>query len=104
MKKVLIKVDGKEYPFYKTMRGVLEFGESGFNSQQMLAGDVRAILQFIFCYVRGACMREAIEFTFDFETFVDKVDENAIERIESFLKSQHVEEQGEGAKKNKPLE
>lgn len=99
MKRIEIKVKDKKYPFYKTMRGVLEFSESGFTNNQMVAGNARAILQFIYCYIKGACIRESIPFPFDFESFVDNVDENAMEQIADTFKKASPEPATDDSKK-----
>ena len=101
MEKISIKVGNNKYPFYKTMRGVLEFSESGYTNEQMISGSARAILQFIFCYIKGACSREEIVFPYDFESFVDNVDENAMEQIAATMQQAkgNAEPEGEAKKK-----
>ena len=102
MEKTEIKVGGKKYPFYKTMRGVVLFSESGFTGEQMKQGNVRAILSFMYCYVRGACMRDGIGFDYDYESFIDAVDPDAMDDIAQFLQKSNTGETQESdqSKKN----
>jgi hypothetical protein len=82
MKQTTIKVAGKDYPLYKTMRGVVAFQKCQYTQQQLMGGDVEAILHLIYLHARGASIREKISFEFSFEEFVDFVDPDVLDHLD----------------------
>lgn len=80
-----LTINGKKYPFYKTMRGMVDFNRSGFTHAQLLASDIEAILMSAYCTVRGACKREGVKFEMDFEQFVDEVDADFLEQLNKLM-------------------
>ncbi|MGQ1889130.1 hypothetical protein ACT29H_01680 [Thermophagus sp. OGC60D27] len=81
MKQTSIKIGDKTYPLYKTMRAQVDLERSAFKQKDIKNGAIEAVLYALYCLVKGACIREKIEFDMDFETFVDNVEPNALEKL-----------------------
>jgi len=66
-----LKVDGKEYPFFRTIRSRVMFARSEFNTQHLLEGNMDAIVYSAWCILFGACARDNVKFELTYEQFID---------------------------------
>jgi hypothetical protein len=101
MKQTTIKVAGKDYPLYKTMRGVVSFNRSQYGQKDLVKGDLEAILYSLYCMVQGAAIREKRPFDFSFDEFVDQVEPDALEKLSQVNESEDTEPQDDSDTKKK---
>lgn len=82
MKQTTIKIAGKDYPLYKTMRGVMNFQKCQYSQEDLINGDIEAILYLIYVHAKGASVREKVSFEFSFDEFVDYVDPDVLDHMD----------------------
>jgi hypothetical protein len=74
IKKVMIEVGGKEYPCYRTMRAMVDQSR-----EKLDLNTFEGVLKSVYLTIKGACLREQVEFKFEFEQFVDNVTPEVME-------------------------
>lgn len=78
-KKTKIRVGGKEYPCRVTMGAMVRFrNESGKDVSALARDDISGLVLFVYCCVRSACNADGVEFGYDFETFADLMEPDAV--------------------------
>lgn len=98
MKRLEIEIEGKKYPFYRTMRSRVMFDNSNFSVSDLTDGKIEAVLFVAYSITLGACLRERIEFKMDFDEFVNQCPDNAVDLIAS-LDTENTSDEEQGKKK-----
>lgn len=84
-KKTQILIDGLKYPFYKTNRGQFDFENSQYTVDDLVRGKQSAMFAWIFFNARACAKRAGMEFTWDFDGFIDATDEDVIKVFAELL-------------------
>lgn len=80
MKKV--KINGKDYPIAPTMWAQVQFKrDKGMSVAEIKGTDVEELLYYAYLCVKGACMRDKIPFSVDFESFLVTVDGDPLDSL-----------------------
>ena len=85
-----IEFNGRSLPFYRTMRGMVDFSNSIFSLEQLMAGDIAAIMYSAYVTLRGACKRDGVKFEYTFDEFVDAAPVDFLEKINALENSEEV--------------
>lgn len=91
-KKVMIEVGSKEYPCYRTMRAMIDQSREGAD-----LNNFEGVLKSVYTTIRGACLREKVEFPFDFEQFIDAVEPDVMEKFGQLAEELPAGDAGEPA-------
>lgn len=79
-KRTTIELAGKEFPFYRTNRGLYDFENAGFSTADMAQGKVGAMLAFIFFQSRDCAKRANLPYPFKtLDEFIDGTDTGVID-------------------------
>lgn len=62
MKKIEIKIDGKEYPCRQTMGAMLRFKQETGKEVKEIGGNLSDICAYLFCCVASACKKDNVPF------------------------------------------
>lgn len=76
----MVSVGGKQYPMYRTMRGMIDF-EKSEHADKLGSGNIEAVCYSAYCLIRGACIREGIGFELGFEAFLDEVEPGLMDKL-----------------------
>lgn len=64
MKKIEIKIDGKEYPCRQTMGAMLRFKQETGKEVTEIGGNLSDICAYLFCCVASACKKDNVRPSF----------------------------------------
>lgn len=68
-----ITIKEKSYPCVLTPGALIRFKRTTGKDPQHLSGDFEDMMQFIYQCIASACRAEQMEFSIDFDTFIDSV-------------------------------
>lgn len=101
-KRTTIELAGKEFPFYRTNRGLYDFENAGYSTTDMAEGKVSAMLAFIFFQSRDCAKRAKLVFPFDsLDAFIDGTDTQVINVFKRLNESNMEGESKEDAEPGK---
>jgi hypothetical protein len=100
MASIRVTYDGKQWPLYRTNRATVNFKRMGFNQQQIADGDSEALLALGYCMLSACAKQQNLNFEDDFETFIDKSDDQVVLMFAELKKAEDAEA---GGKKPKPV-
>lgn len=86
-------------PLYKTMRAQVDTERAGIGAKELQSGNIEPLMKCIFYLVRGACIRDKIEFDMNYDEFVDQVEPDALDKLSELNKSEETSEGSEDKKK-----
>lgn len=79
MKKTKIKVGDKEFPCRVTMGAMVRFkNESGKDVSKLEKTNISELVLFVYCCVKSACNADKVEFDYDFQSFADLMEPDAV--------------------------
>lgn len=73
MKKIEIKIDGKEYPCRQTMGAMLRFKQETGKEVTEIGGNLSDICAYLFCCVASACRKDNVPFDMSLMDFADSI-------------------------------
>lgn len=78
MAQTTVEFKGKQYPFYRTNRGMFDYGNAGYTTGLMEQGRVDALLAFIYYQLRDCARRAGLDFEYSFDEFIDESPEGVL--------------------------
>lgn len=86
-------------PLYKTMRAQVDAERAGIGADELQSGNIEPLMKFMFYLVRGACIRDKVEFDMNYDEFVDQVEPDALGKLSELNKSEDASGDDPDAKK-----
>lgn len=103
MKKIKIKIDGKEYPCRQTMGAMLRFKQETGKEVTEIGGNLSDICTYLFCCVASACKKDNVSFDMSLMDFADSItpdDLNQWTEVVNGTTEHSPESDAEGEKKS----
>lgn len=103
MKKIEIRIDGKEYPCRQTMGAMLRFKQETGKEVTEIGGNLSDICAYLFCCVASACKKDNVSFDMSLMDFADSItpdDLNQWTEVVNGTTEQSPESEAEGEKKS----
>jgi len=97
--KTTIEIQGKTYPFYRTVRGQYDFENAGFSTKQLGEGSIAAMMGYVYFTARDCAKRAGTPLSLSFDEFIDTVEMDVLEVFSRLKAAEDLEQKG---KKQQP--